>query len=77
LQSSDLIDLHRKQVALLRNAIEHLKPGGRLVYSTCSLEEEENRLVIEAVHRGWRVVERLPGRDQGDGFFAAMLTSGE
>jgi 16S rRNA (cytosine967-C5)-methyltransferase len=77
LQSSDLIDLHRKQVALLRNAIEHLKPGGRLVYSTCSLEEEENRLVIEAVRRGGRVVERLPGRDQGDGFFAAMLTSGE
>ena len=77
LQSSDLIDLHRKQVALLRNAIEHLKPGGRLVYSTCSLEEEENRLVIEAVHRGWRVVERLPGRDQGDGFFAAVLTSEE
>jgi len=75
LQPSDLIDLHRKQVALLRNAIECLKPGGLLVYSTCSLEEEENRLVIETVHRRWRVVERLPGRDQGDGFFAAVLTS--
>jgi 16S rRNA (cytosine967-C5)-methyltransferase len=75
LQPSDLIDLHRKQAALLRNAIEHLKPGGRLVYSTCSLEEEENRLVIEAVRRKWRVVERLPGRDEGDGFFIAVLTS--
>lgn len=75
LQPSDLVDLHRKQVALLRNAIEHLKPGGRLVYSTCSLEEEENRLVIEAVRRRWQVVERLPGRDQGDGFFVAVLTS--
>jgi len=59
----------------LRNALEHLKPGGRLVYSTCSLEEEENRLVIEAVRRRWQVVERLPGRDQGDGFFVAVLTS--
>ena len=77
LQPSDLITLHRKQVALLRNAIEHLKPGGRLVYSTCSLEEEENRLVIETPRRSWQVVERLPGRDQGDGFFAAVLTSEE
>jgi 16S rRNA (cytosine967-C5)-methyltransferase len=75
LQPSDLIDLHRKQVALLRNAIEHLKPGGLLVYSTCSLEEEENRLVVETVRRPWRVVERLPGRDLGDGFFVAVLTS--
>jgi 16S rRNA (cytosine967-C5)-methyltransferase len=75
LQPSDLIDLHRKQVHLLRNAMEHLKSGGRMIYSTCSLEEEENRLVIEAVRRKWRVVERLPGRDAGDGFFVAVLTS--
>ncbi len=75
LQPSDLIDLHRRQVLLLRNAVEHLKPHGRLVYSTCSLEEEENRLVIEAVRRRWRVVERLPGLHEGDGFFVAVLTS--
>jgi 16S rRNA (cytosine967-C5)-methyltransferase len=75
LQPSDLIELHRKQVALLKNAFEFLKPGGRLVYATCSLEEEENRLVIEAVRRHWQVMERLPGREEGDGFFAAVLTS--
>jgi 16S rRNA (cytosine967-C5)-methyltransferase len=77
LQPSDLIGLHRTQVALLRNAIDHLNPGGRLVYSTCSLEEEENRLVIETLRRRWQVVERLPGRDPGDGFFVAVLTSEE
>lgn len=75
LQPSDLIDLHRRQVALLRNAIRYLRPGGRLVYSTCSLEEEENRLVIEAVPARWQVFERLPGIDEGDGFFIAVLTS--
>lgn len=75
LQPSDLLDLHRKQVAILKNAFEHLKPGGRLVYSTCSLEEEENQLVIETVRRRWQVMERLPGREEGDGFFAAVLTS--
>ena len=77
LQPSDLIDLHRKQIALLRNALECLKPGGRLVYSTCSLEEEENRLVVEAVQRHCHISERLPGIVEGDGFFAAVLTSGE
>jgi len=76
LSPSDLIDLHRKQVALLRNALQYLKPGGRLVYSTCSLEDEENRLVLEAVPGAWQVTERLPGRDAGDGFFIAMLPSG-
>lgn len=73
LEPSDLIDLHRKQVALLKNALEHLKPGGRLVYSTCSLEDEENRLVLEEVPGPWQVSRRLPGIDPGDGFFVAVL----
>ncbi len=75
LQPPDLIDLHRKQVAMLRSALDHLKPGGRLVYSTCSLEEEENRAVLAAVPGPWRVTERLPGIQEGDGFFVAVLTS--
>jgi 16S rRNA (cytosine967-C5)-methyltransferase len=75
LQPSDLIELHRKQVLLLQNAIEHLQPHGRLVYSTCSLEEEENRLVIEVIRRRWKIVQRLPGVEEGDGFFIAVLTS--
>lgn len=75
LASSDLIGLHRKQVALVRNALAHLAPGGRLVYATCSLEEEENQLVIKEVLGDWRVTQRLPGRDPGDGFFMAVLSS--
>jgi 16S rRNA (cytosine967-C5)-methyltransferase len=76
LRSGDLADLHTRQVLLLRNALERLTPGGRLVYSTCSVEREENEAVVEEV--GAHVLEfrrRLPGRDRGDGFFAAMLTS--
>ena len=75
LEPSDLMDLHRKQVALLRNALNYLGPGGRLVYATCSLEDEENRMVIRAVPGAWQVTERLPGIDPGDGFFVAVLTS--
>jgi 16S rRNA (cytosine967-C5)-methyltransferase len=46
IRSDDLSDLHARQSALLGNALRHLAPGGRLVYSTCSLEPEENELVV-------------------------------
>lgn len=42
----DLQRMHNLQSALLRSASALLKPGGRLVYSTCSLEPEENESVI-------------------------------
>jgi 16S rRNA (cytosine967-C5)-methyltransferase len=46
LRAEDLTDLHARQVKLLQNALSHLAPGGRLVYSTCSLEPEENEFVV-------------------------------
>jgi 16S rRNA (cytosine967-C5)-methyltransferase len=79
LRPDDLADLHGRQTALLRNALAALAPGGRLVYSTCSLEPEENRDVIAeaAAGRAVTVWERLPGRDAGDGFQAAVIKSDE
>jgi 16S rRNA (cytosine967-C5)-methyltransferase len=74
LQPSDLIDLHAKQVALVRQAIEHLCPGGRLLYSTCSLETEENEDVIQEIPGPWQTSVRLPGLNPGDGFFAAVCS---
>jgi 16S rRNA (cytosine967-C5)-methyltransferase len=47
LKPEDLSDLQARQRAILRSALAHLSPGGRLVYSTCSLEKEENEDVIE------------------------------
>jgi 16S rRNA (cytosine967-C5)-methyltransferase len=49
LQPKDLTRLAGIQERMLRNALEVLAPGGRLVYATCSLEPEENEEVVEAV----------------------------
>jgi 16S rRNA (cytosine967-C5)-methyltransferase len=49
LQPEDLADLHAKQVGILQAALQHLAPGGRCVYSTCSLEREEDEAVAEEV----------------------------
>lgn len=63
-----------RQVQILAAAMAVLAPGGRLVYSTCSLEPEENEEVTG--HFGDRILSqgyRLPGRDAGDGYFHAVL----
>ena len=51
LKPEDLADLHQRQVAILRAALRQLAPGGRAVYSTCSLEREECAAVVEEVLR--------------------------
>ncbi len=76
LRPADLAALHRRQAALLANARAALAPGGLLVYSTCSLEPEENDAVVAAIpaEQVIETMHRLPGRDPGDGFFAAVIT---
>src|SRR5579875_1849740 len=53
LRPEQLEEFHFLQVKLLRNALAQLAPGGRLVYSTCSMEPEENESVVaEALRSG-------------------------
>ena len=49
LTPEDLADLQARQLAILRSAMAQVAAGGRLIYSTCSLEKEENEDVIEHV----------------------------
>lgn len=52
LRAEDLTELQERQVAILRSAVAHLATGGRLIYSTCSLEKEENEDVVERALAG-------------------------
>ena len=59
LRPEDLTELVAKQAAILASAARLTKPGGRLVYATCSLLAAENDRQVEAflaTHAGWRVV---------------------
>jgi 16S rRNA (cytosine967-C5)-methyltransferase len=72
--------LKRTQAELLRQAAERLKPGGILVYSTCSLEPEENREVVAEFLRDQPLEflqerELLPFSDGVDGAYTAKLRS--
>jgi 16S rRNA (cytosine967-C5)-methyltransferase len=75
----ELARLRREQAMLLRQAAVQLRPGGRLVYSTCSLEPEENETVTREFLAGHadftleRKRQLLPFRDQVDGAYVAAL----
>jgi len=74
LQVADLTRQQERQRDILANALRVVKPNGRLVYSTCSLEQEENELVVRNLNPR-ATSYRLPGREPGDGFFSAVFSS--
>ena len=79
LKPSDIGELAMLQRKIIENALPCLKPGGRLVYSTCSIEAEENEDLIAALvadHPDLQldgIRHALPQRDGTDGAFAACL----
>lgn len=83
LKPEDLADLPGRQWAILRSAMKNVATGGRVIYSTCSLEKEENEDVIEralAEDSSFRVldctteIDRL--RQQGEVICPGSLTRG-
>lgn len=60
LQPDDLPRLQRLQLSILSNVANWLRPGGRLVYSVCSLEEEEGPAVVRRFLRHHREFRQVP-----------------
>jgi 16S rRNA (cytosine967-C5)-methyltransferase len=75
--AASLAEIVSQQRALLAAALLAVRPGGTVVYSTCSLEPEENHDLVAAVLRaapGFALDAEehiLPTRDGGDGIFMA------
>lgn len=79
LRERDVGALGPIQRSILRAALGVVKPGGRVVYSTCSVEDEENaRLVREVIREGngLKLEEELtilPGAEHTCGGYAARI----
>lgn len=75
----DIHELAAQQRLFLNNATRVLKPGGQLVYSTCSIERDENEQVIEQFlienpkFTLTKTTRLWPQREGTDGFFIASL----
>jgi len=77
--------LVKLQVEILDSAARLVKPGGRLIYATCSLLPEENELQVETFltsHEDFKLVpyktnedflSLAPAQHDSDGFFAAVM----
>jgi 16S rRNA (cytosine967-C5)-methyltransferase len=77
----EILRLQQTQLDLLKLAATKLKHGGVLVYSTCSLEPEENSEVVKEFlreHKNFKLEserELLPFLDEVDGAYVAKFAS--
>ena len=79
ISETDIHQLAAQQKLFLKNAVRVLKPGGQLVYSTCSVERDENEQVIEHFLTEnpqfvlTKTTRLWPQHEGTDGFFIASL----
>jgi 16S rRNA (cytosine967-C5)-methyltransferase len=78
IQPHEFAHLIRLQTMLLKTAISRVKPGGVVVYSTCSIDPDENGGVVRAVldeTPGWKLEAEhtsIPGRPSDGGYWARL-----
>lgn len=81
LTPEEMQELAQFQASLLAAAASQVRPGGKLVYSTCSIETEENEQVVSQFleeNKGWRLLRQrtlLPFQDEVDGAFVAVIAA--
>jgi 16S rRNA (cytosine967-C5)-methyltransferase len=80
LQENEFGELAVQQKKLVGAALRYLKPGGSLVYSTCSIDPEENQNLVKSLLETYPHLELIesrllfPPKDQTDGAYAARLS---
>jgi 16S rRNA (cytosine967-C5)-methyltransferase len=83
LMPADFATLAEQQKQILRRAVEMVKPGGHLIYSTCSVEHDENEQVIQDVlandhhFHPLNTIRTWPNREGSDGFFIAVFEAAD
>lgn len=86
---ADIVAMAASAAAILARALEAVRPGGRVIYSTCTISRAENEAVALAAGAGIedlgarfgalasphdrRFLQTRPDRDRSDGFFVASL----
>jgi 16S rRNA (cytosine967-C5)-methyltransferase len=81
LKPGDWPHLVRLQTKMLLQACERVRPGGAVVYSTCSIEPEENQQVVRNVLTAMREfalegeTDSVPGRPADGGYWARLRRS--
>ncbi|MBR4799431.1 MAG: 16S rRNA (cytosine(967)-C(5))-methyltransferase RsmB, partial [Clostridia bacterium] len=76
---ADFEGLYKTQRAILAAAAQYLKPGGKLVYSTCSINKKENEEAVSrflAANPGFMLLREetmLPCDAEGEGFYTAEI----
>lgn len=75
----ELISLEKIQLNILNNAANYLKPGGRMIYSTCTLRKSENECIVNTFldkHSDYELKYEhtyMPHIDGTDGFYCALI----
>ncbi len=76
---SDLSELQKIQLNIVKNALKYLKKGGKLLYSTCTLRRAENENLVILLQKEYNDFYTLyehtfmPHIDSTDGFYCALL----
>ncbi|MDF2654324.1 MAG: rsmB [Bacillota bacterium] len=82
-QTRDIEELPKKQLAILSASSKYVKPGGVLVYSTCTISHYENQKVVKEFlkkNTSYSKVEELqllPNINNTDGFFICKMKKDE